>query len=91
MSKKSSRRPSSARQPITRAVLEQAIAEVVKARGADCEGFVGVFVERVNPVLPGEANWTLKGVRFGKSDRELCAAALSACVTEKQLAFELSD
>ena len=91
MSKKSGRQSIAERQSITRAVLEQMIAEVVKASGTDCEGFVGVIVERVNPVPPVGPNWTIKGVRFGKSNRELCAAALSACIPEKQLAFELSD
>jgi hypothetical protein len=90
MSKMSDRQHKATRQPITREALEQAIAEVVKASGADCEGFVGVIVELVHPVSPGDANWNLKGVRFGKSNRGLCAAALSACLTEKQLAFELS-
>jgi hypothetical protein len=91
MSKKSDQQPKTARHPITRAALEQAIAEVVKASGTDCEGFVGVIVERMNPIPPEGANWTLRGARFGKSNRELCAAALADCVTEKQLAFELSD
>jgi hypothetical protein len=79
------------RQPITRAALEQSIAEVVKAGGADHEGFIGVVVERAAPAQPGGPNWTLKGVRYGKSNRELCAAVLSACVAEKQLQFDLSD
>jgi hypothetical protein len=91
MSRKPHPQSNSARQPITRAALEQSIAEVVKAGGAGHEGFIGVVVERVAPAQPGGPNWTLKGARYGKSDRELCGAALSACVAEKQLQFDLSD
>ena len=79
------------RQPITRGALEREIAEAVKAGGTDCEEFVGVIVERLAPVPPGGANWAVKGVKYGKSNRELCAAALIACMAEKQLKFEVSD
>jgi hypothetical protein len=78
------------RQTTTRAALELAIAEAVRAQ-SDCGGFVSVIVERVMAGPPGGPNWTLKGARYGKSDRELCGAALSACVAEKQLQFDLSD
>lgn len=79
------------RKPIARAELEQAIAGAVKASNPECQDFVAVIVERVVPASPGGANWAVKGVRYGKASRELCDAALSNCVTEKQLEFELSD
>lgn len=79
------------RKPIARAELEQAIAEVVKAGDAECREFVGVIVQRVAPGSPEGANWAVKGVKFGKANRELCDAALSACVAEKQREFELSE
>jgi hypothetical protein len=91
MSWKAHPQPDPARQPITRAALEQSITEAVKAGGTDCEGFVGVIIARLSPVPPGGPNWTLKGVRYGKSNREACAGILSAWVTENQLKFELSD
>lgn len=91
MSQTADQQPNTVRQPIARAALEQAIAEVVKAAGTGCEEFVGVIIERVASIPPGGTNWAVRGVRYGKSNRELCDAALSACVAEKQFEFELWD
>lgn len=79
------------RTPIARAELERAIAELVRAGNAECQGLVAVILERIAPVSPDGANWTVKGVRYGKANRELCDVALAGCVTEKQLKFDLSD
>ena len=76
---------------MTRTALEAAITERVKNSSAECEGLVGVIIEYVKPGKPGDANWGLKGVRYGKANREACAAALSTLVAEGQLEFELSD
>jgi hypothetical protein len=92
MNSKAGKEPKPQRQPIARADLERAIAEVVKAAGEDCQAFVGVIIERVSAASPGAVtNWILKGVRYGKSNREACDPALAACVAEKQREFELSD
>ena len=79
------------RQPMTRTALERAITERVKNSRAECEEFVGVIIEHVKPKQPGDANWGLKGVMYGKANRETCAAALSTLVAEGQQEFELSD
>ena len=79
------------RQAMTRTALEGTITERVKNSSAECEQFVGVIIEYVKPSKPGDANWGLKGVRYGKADREACAAALSVLVAEGQLELELSD
>jgi hypothetical protein len=76
---------------MTRTALERAITERVRSSRAECKAFVGVIVEYVKPKKPGDANWALKGVRYGKANREASAAALSALVAESQLEFELSD
>lgn len=90
MSRKDNKKEKKKRQAINRVDLEQAIAQAVK-RDANCEQFAGVIVERVTPDEPGGINWALKGIRYGSADRALCETALSACVAEKALQFELSD
>lgn len=91
MSQKADEQIKAKRKPIARAELEQVIADVVRAGDPECQEFVGVIVERVAATSPGGANWAVKGVKYGKANRELCDAALSNCVTEKQLEFELSE
>ena len=91
MTPKSDNNPKAERQRMTRTALEREITGRVKSRRAECKEFVGVIIEYVKPKLPGDANWGLKGVRYGKANREVCAAALSETVAESQLEFELSD
>lgn len=79
------------RKPMTRAELEKALADAVRASHPDCEGLVAVVVERVVPPWPDAANWALKGVRFGKADRKRCGSVLADVVAERQQQFELSD
>ena len=76
---------------MTRTALKGAITERIKNSSADCEKFVGVIIEYVDPKRPGDSNWNIKGVRYGKANREACAAALSTLVAEGQLEFELCD
>lgn len=84
-------RPNGKRKPITRAALELALADAVRTRDLQCEGFVGVIVERIVPQSPGGANWGVKGVKFGRADRDRCGAVLSNCVDERQHEFEVTD
>jgi CspA family cold shock protein len=79
------------RTPITRSALELAIAETVRANDSQCEGLVGIIIERVEPKSPDGANWTVKGVKYGKANRERCLAVLSGCVNDRQVEFEISD
>lgn len=79
------------RKPIARLALEQALTEVIKTSHPECEAFVGVVVERIAPASPDAANWGVKGVRYGRANRELCDAALSKSVIEGLGKFELSD
>ncbi len=88
MSRKNNKTERSSRQPIKRAELEHAIADLVRA---DCEQFVGVILERVTPDPSGGNNWVVKGIKYGGADRALCDAALSASVAQKALQFDLSD
>jgi hypothetical protein len=71
--------------------LECAIAAAVKQSDPRCEAFIGVFVERSEPKLRGDANWAVRGVRFGKAERNQCNAALSVIVERMKREFEISD
>jgi hypothetical protein len=79
------------RTPITRAALEAAVAECVKDADPECEGFVGIIVERITPAVSGGANWAVKGIKYGKAARGPCSAAVSRYVEEAQREFEISD
>jgi hypothetical protein len=77
------------REPIVRAALEHMLAEAVR-HDSECEAFVGVVVGRVVPARSGEVNWSVRGVRYGKADRDRCAAALSRHVAAAQQEYELA-
>jgi CspA family cold shock protein len=79
------------RKPMTRADLEQSLADAVRSLAPECQAFVGVIIERVVPETQDEVNWAVKGVRYGKADRDRCEAALGMCLREKQLEYVLSD
>jgi cold shock CspA family protein len=79
------------RQPIALAALEQSLADAVRGVGPECEAFVGVIIERVAPEASGGTNWAVKGVRYGRADRDRCEAALGVCLHEKQREYTLSD
>ena len=57
----------------------------------ECQAFVGVIIERVVPETSDGANWAVKGVRYGRADRDRCEAALGMSLHEKQLEYTLSD
>jgi hypothetical protein len=77
------------RQKLVRKVLETAIAEAVKKSDPQCEAFVGVWVEPCAQQSGKDANWVIKGILFGKADRDKCGSALTAVVKRMQEEFEL--
>ena len=79
------------RQPIKSALLELAIATAVKNADPSCENFIGVFIKRAPPKSRSDANWAVRGVKFGKAEREPCNAALSVIVERLKREFEISD
>ena len=91
MNPKSQDQSRPARKAMTAAEMERALAEAVRASAPECEAFVAVFVERVVPPWPDAANWAVKGVRFGKADRERCGGALSDLVAARQQEADLTD
>jgi CspA family cold shock protein len=90
MSPKKAERLEEKRKPITKAELETALADAVRARDAQCEGLVAIIVERASPASPAGTNWSVKGVKYGKAERDRCDAALSICLEEMQRQFEVS-
>jgi hypothetical protein len=79
------------RKPIKLAELERALTDAVKASHPECEAFGAVFVERVVRPWPDAANWAVKGIKFGKADRDRCGSALSDLVAARQEEFDVSD
>lgn len=75
---------------LSRTNLELAITEAVKAM-PDCEAFVGVFVMRVKPQSRFDANWSIRGVKFGKTDRDKSGKVLAGIVEVMQRDFILSE
>ena len=84
-------KPEEHRKPVTRAVLEQRLTEAVRTSHAEFEAFVGVVVERVAAASPGSTNWAIRGVKYGRADRDRSSAVLSQCVEEAQREFEVTD
>jgi len=78
------------RKPIGSQGLEAAITQAVKSRGAGCQDFVGVIVQRTKPESPSDANWNIKGVRFGVVCREEAGRVLAIVVARMQQEFSLS-
>jgi CspA family cold shock protein len=76
---------------IARAALEAALVESVRATDPQCEGLVEIIVERVVPGSLDGANWAVKGVKYGKAERQRCSAAISKCVEDGQREFEVLD
>ena len=91
MNQKKTEEPIKKRTWIARAALESALAENVRGSDPQCEGLIEIIVERVVPASPDGANWAVKGVKYGKAEREVCSAAISKVVEAGQREFEVSD
>jgi hypothetical protein len=91
MSAKSDKQRAENRTSMTRAALELAIAEAARTACPECRGLIGIVIERVVPETPGGANWAVKGIKFGKADRDRCAAVISKLAEDGQIEFEISD
>ena len=70
--------------------LERVLAERIRASDQKCEGFLKGFIEHVVPTSQAP-NWAVKGVKYGKAERDKCHAAITRCIEESQLEFEISD
>ena len=81
----------SSREQIKCETLEVAIATAVKRSDPRCEPFMGVFIERCTPKLRDDTNWAVRGIKFGKAERENCNTALSVIIERLKREFEISD
>lgn len=79
------------RNSISRDEMQAAITEAVKKADPDCEAFVGVFVERTKRTSLSEANWALKGIKFGRADRKKAGDAVNRIIERLQSDFNLSN
>jgi hypothetical protein len=77
------------RSAVSRKHLESAITKVVKS--LDCEAFVGVIIQRIEPKSRSDPNWAVRGVRFGKADRDKSGKVLATVVERMQHEFSLTD
>jgi hypothetical protein len=68
--------------------LESTITEAVKA-APGCEAFVGVIVQRTTPKSRLDANWELRGIKFGRVDRRIAKEVLTPIVERMQREFRL--
>jgi hypothetical protein len=75
---------------VSRKQLESAITKVVKSV-LDCEAFVGVIIQRIEPKSSTDPNWAVRGVRFGKADRDKSGKVLATVVERMQREFSLTD
>jgi hypothetical protein len=79
------------RNPITRSELQSAIADAVKKSDPGCEAFVGVIVRKQTPKSRFDANWTVRGIRFGQADRDTSGKAVAIIVERLQREFSLAE
>jgi hypothetical protein len=70
--------------------LEDAITEAVRNEGPGCEAFVGVIVQQTKPKSRFDANWLLRGVKYGRADRGKADEAIATIVERMQREFKLS-
>jgi hypothetical protein len=78
------------RQAISRVDLQLAIAEAVRKFDPVCENFVDVIIQRQTPKSNSDANWNIKGVKFGQSDRAKSNQAIETIVARMQREFVLA-
>jgi hypothetical protein len=76
---------------VSREHLESEITEAIKKSAAGCKGFVGVVIERLEPKSDADSNWAIRGVRFGKADRDKVGEVLSTVVDVLQREFTLAE
>src|ERR1700730_17837906 len=84
-------RPLDNRKPISREEMQAAITGAVKKADPDCEAFVGVIVERKKRSSLAEANWDIRGIKFGRADRKKAGDAVTTILERMQREFNLSD
>src|ERR1700730_1572800 len=76
---------------MTTTELESAISEAVKKAAPGCEAFAGVIVQHETPKSHLDANWAIRGARFGNADKKLANEILATVVERMKQEVRLSD
>ena len=84
-------KPSDDRSSVSRDLLQAAITEAVKKADHGCEAFAGVVIKRETPKSRLDANWAVRGVRFGRADRDKAGQALVTIVEWAQGYISLAE
>jgi hypothetical protein len=71
--------------------LELAIAEAVRKAAPECETFVGVVLQQTKPRSRRDANWQLRGIKFGQADRKMATEALAGTIERMQRGFYIGE
>lgn len=79
------------RRSVSREHLQSAITDTVRQAEPGCENFAGVVIKREIPKSPVGANWAIRGVRFGRADRNKSNQALATIVEQAQRYFSLAE
>ena len=79
------------RAQVTPAELELTIAEAVRKSAPGCGSFIGVIVHHKKPKQHRDPNWGVRGVKFGKADRQIVDETLPRIVEQLQKEFRLAD
>ena len=79
------------RQQITQPELEQAISDAVRQSASGCKDFVGVIIMHARPQTRSAPNWAIRGIKFGRSDRQKAGQAVAAIVSRMQSEFKLKQ
>jgi hypothetical protein len=78
------------REPIEPRALELAITSAVKTFASVASHSLASSFEQSTPRSPDDTNCTIKGVKFGKAEREPYNAALSVVVERLKREFEIT-
>jgi hypothetical protein len=79
------------RKPISREEIQAAITGAVRKADHDCGPFVGVIVGQTKRSSVADANWAVRGIKFGRADRNKASDAVNRIVERLQCEFNLSD
>jgi len=76
---------------ITVPELEHTITDAVRKTAPSCEPLIGVVVQKMHPKSRYEPNWTVRGIKFGKADRNAANGALTGVLERMQKEFRVAE
>lgn len=76
---------------VFRSVLEQNLGDAIRDRDPECGALVGIIVEPATSDAAYGANWAIKGVKYGRADRDRCSAVIASCVLDLRSKFQVSE